>query len=162
MIESKCYPLEKIERYMHKIRSTEDSIAIVSARSTAPKNQVLSKTPKSKGGQRNELEEYVIRKDALSQLLKRQKQTLYILWVDFLNHYAYGWGLSAVQIRLVKYRYYYGLRWKDVRKKLIKDYPHINWTDNKMFRLHKTAIKRINNYEKNTQRTCKKVTNVLK
>lgn len=135
-------PLQDIYRLRRKIWNTEDTIDALIARQAAPKNQILSDMPKGGGRNTKEVEEYLIRKEALLHKIQQQREAIYILWLAFLNC-AEGVELSRMDITLLRLRYFHGYRWKKCVRKLQQIYPAEKWNENKAFRAHNHLIKRL-------------------
>lgn len=136
-------PLQDIYKMRRRIWQTEDAISALVARHTAPKSQILSDMPKGGSSGKKEVEEYLIRKEALLQQLQRQREAIYIMWLAFLSG-SDGVELSRMDKSLLRLRYYNGYRWKKCVRKLQLLYPAVNWNENRVFRAHKEILKKLN------------------
>lgn len=135
-------PLQDIYKLRCKIWSTEDAIDTLIARHTAPKSQTLSDMPKGGSSGKKEVDEYLIRKEALINKLRRQHESIYIQWLAFLN--GSNIELSRMDITLLRLRYFNGYRWKKCVRKLQLLYPAAKWNENRVFRTHKHLMKKLN------------------
>lgn len=127
--------LEKCLELRRKITDISEQIEMLQSRIETPKCQILSDMPKG-GSESNSIEEYIIRKERLEQRKRQNENRLASEWRSISTKLKQN-GVTDDVIELLKYRFYYGYRWK-------KCAVHMQWNENKCFREYRMALSKMN------------------
>lgn len=126
-----------------KIRDIDGQLEEIKAMLYYPKCQDLSGMPKGEGSDNNIIDKLITKKDKLE---KEKSKAVILLNAQWLNveTACKNAHISKTDIKLMMFRYYYGLSWKAVRNKMC-DFTGQEWNENKVFRVHHTVLCKINN-----------------
>lgn len=127
--------LEQCLELRRKINSINERIEELRSTVETPKCQILSDMPKG-GGERNTLEEYIVKLERLEQRKAVIKQRLVSDWRSISTFLKQN-GVNNDVILMLKYRFFYGCRWK-------KCAVYMQWNENKCFREYRAFLSKIN------------------
>lgn len=120
------------------IKELDEQIAELRARATSPKNQIITGMPRGGGGG-NQSERYMERLERIEARRNKVCTERNVMWCrleECLHHE------SPEYRTLLKYRFYYGLRWKACCDKLKETYPNSKWNMNKVFRIYRQILRK--------------------
>ena len=126
--------LDECLRLKRRIEELDEKILEIRERALSPKNQIISDMPKGGGGG-NPIEEYLIKSEKLEKERSRCKRALEEQWRSITETFK-TLGISNTYELLMKYRFYYGLTWRNCTKLIQKDDPDTVWDENRVFRVY--------------------------
>lgn len=132
-----------------RIREVDENMEEIKAMLYTPKGQDLSGMPKGGGGNGESIiDKLITKKNKLEKCRKNLVCELGEKWIEVENA-CNNAHISKVQRQLLSYRYYYGLSWKTVTKKM-HDYTGQKWNENKTYRIHRTVLCKLNKRNEKT------------
>ena len=126
-----------------KIRDVDEQIEEIKAILYYPKCQDLSGMPKGEGSGESIIDKLITKKGKLEKKKAETEKQLNTKWLD-VERICSNAHISKTNIKLMMFRYYYGLPWKAVRNKMC-DYTKQEWNENKIFCVHHNVLCKINN-----------------
>lgn len=126
--------LEQCLELRRKINGINERIEELRSSIETPKCQTLSDMPKG-GGERNTIEEYIIKLERLEQKKAVIEQHLVSDWRTISADLKKN-GVFDDVILMLKYRFFYGYRWK-------KCAVHMQWNENKCFREYRAFLSKM-------------------
>lgn len=119
-----------------KIKQIKSEMVQLTRETQTAKGQVFSDMPK--GGVRlNSIEEYVIEKETLEHQKKELETKICKKWIEAVKQHPY---LTTEETKLMKYRFFYGLKWSDCTNKMSETRL---WNENKTFRTYRNIMHKI-------------------
>lgn len=115
-----------------------------------PKGQRITGMPRG-GVARNVAEDYVERKEKLSAEIEALYSKLNRCWY-IAEQLCKIVGCCEEEICLLKLHYYYNYTWKKVQQELQVHFPKKIWNKNRVFRVRRRAIEKINGRNTPTKR----------
>ena len=134
--------LDKILDLRRDIYSIEERLVEL-RQITQPKAQVISDMPRGGGERKNLIEEYVIKAEKLERKLRRKRAELDNRWSEVVCVFNEA-GVTQAQQTMMKERFYNAKPWKVCVKSMQKVYPDSKWNEQKLFRMYRDVLYKIN------------------
>lgn len=132
-----------------RIREVDESMEEIKAMLYTPKCQDLSGMPRGGGGNGESIiDKLITKKGKLEQKRKNLVNELCEKWNE-VESACDNAHISKVQRQLLSYRYFHGLSWKVVTKKM-HDYTGQKWNENKTYRIHRIVLCKLNKRNEKT------------
>lgn len=142
--------LKNLRDINEEIKQIDEKIIEIRERITSPKNQIISDMPKGSGTTENALDNALTKIERLEERKAVLNDSLVSEWHTCRETFK-SCHITLQQIELIKYRYYYGLSWKQCTALMKKRHPKEIWNENKVFRLHRQFISNCTN---NSSKVC--------
>ena len=114
---------------------------------TQPKSQVISDMPRGGGERRNAIEEYLIKSEKLAKQLDYKRRKLEDHWEEACILFREA-KVTVAQCEMLKERFYHAKPWKACLKRMSEVYPDSKWNEQKLFRMYRDVIYKINKVKK--------------
>ena len=141
---------DEILQVKEKFNFVQDKIEYLQIKADSPRSSIISDMPKGGRHDGNPLEEYIVRKEELSEKLARYKAMLDELWEEAF----YQMKLAEIDEQLkamMILRFSYGLKWEKCATTLNKKFPDGKWTTGKCFRKYREVLRRIEAVERKSK-----------
>lgn len=132
-------PLKKVKDLCEKIGEIDEKIEVIETRLYSPKNQIISDMPRGNGRSNDTLDRALTKLDTLRDTRKFYYDRLVSAWL-ICEKVFNSCDISDKHVKMFKYRYFNGLAWRKVLRRMEKDYPNEPWNENKIFRMYRQVI----------------------
>jgi hypothetical protein len=105
---------------------------------TQPKAQVISDMPRG-GEQKNSIEEYIMKSETLQSKRDYLQELIDMKWDELIPVFVSA-NITVGETTMLRYRCYSGLPWKKVVPKMKSDFPDQKWNEQKLFRIYRAAL----------------------
>lgn len=139
---------DEIAETRGRIKKTQDKIEYLEMKADTPRSSVFSDMPKGGGGAGNPLEQYIVRKEELTEKLTALKARLERLWHKAARQMS-DVGVEKQTRRMMYLRFVCGLQWEKCAVLLNEKYPNCKWNVNKCFRKYRDVLYKIRKADRN-------------
>ena len=129
-----------------RIKKVQDKIEYLEMKADTPRSSVFSDMPKG-GGVGNPLEQYIVKKEELTEKLTALKTRLERLWRKAARQMS-AVGVERQTRRMMYLRFVCGLQWEKCAVMLNEKYPNCKWNVNKCFRKYRDVLYKIRQAER--------------
>lgn len=133
---------EEISFINDKIKKVQDKLEYLQMNIDSPRTSVMSDMPRGGGSVGNPLEQYMEKKEELTEKLAALQERLEAKWKEAVALMDKA-GIDKQVQNMMYFRFGYELQWERVAYSLNKKYPNNKWNVNKCFRKYREVLCKI-------------------